>query len=212
MSRLAKLCEILHDIESTTDHLTRRIEFAKEIAKSGPFFTEEMTMHLKWVGNMYTIVVRREALVKDLKREIHRALNVQPEVQKLMSWNVHKHAQPANDNTSIRDCDFAKDIRLIKIGKTYVRVVKYHFDMKKIIPVSPHLQKSLAYNAMKLKEIYSHFKEESGFKHAENDGKKPTLLEPIGKSNSSISVQPESISQTSSVQEHENAHMFGSSM
>jgi len=163
MSRLAKLCEILHDIEATADHLTRGIAFAKELAKSGPFFIEEMTMHLKWVGNMYTIVVRREALVKDLKREIHRALNVQPEVQKLMSWNIRKHAQPATDNTSIQDCDFAKDIRLIKIGQTYVRVVKFHFDLKKIIPVHEHLVRSPAYNAMRLKELYANFKAGSRF-------------------------------------------------
>lgn len=158
MSKLAKLCSILHDIEATTSHLTQGISFAQEIAKSGPILIEEMTMHLKWVGNMYTIVLRREALVKDLKKEIHRALNVQPEVQRIMNWNVQKHAQPANDNTSIQDCDFAKDIRLVKIGQTYVRVVKFHFDIKKIIRVSQHLQKSPTYNKKKLTQIYSNFK------------------------------------------------------
>jgi len=180
MSRLAKLCEILHDIEATADHLTRAIAFAKEIAESGPSFIEEMTMHLKWVGNMYKIVVTREALVKDLKREIHRALNVQPEVQKLMSWNICKHALPASDHTSIRDCDFAKDIRLIKIGHTYVRVIKFHYDRKKIIPVHEHLVRSPAYNAMKLKELYSSYKAGAGFDAPETpqeSGTSSTALE-----------------------------------
>lgn len=52
----------------------------------------------------------------------------------MMNWNVLSHARPANDNTLLRDCDFLKDERLIKIGRTYVRLVKFHFQMEKKLP------------------------------------------------------------------------------
>ena len=135
MSRLSKLCHIIEDIESSTAHLTRGVEFAKKLATSGqPTLVEEMTMHLRWIGNHYTIVVDCDGTVGDLKNEIFKELSIQPQIQRMMNWNVLSHARPANDNTLLRDCDFLKDERLIKIGRTYVRLVKFHFQMEKKLP------------------------------------------------------------------------------
>ena len=46
-------------------------------------FTQEMTMHLRWVGNHYTIVVNSDDTVKDLKIAVFQALRVQPRLQRV---------------------------------------------------------------------------------------------------------------------------------
>ena len=49
VSKLSKLCEILHDIEASTSHLSRGVDYAKRLANSGPVLME-VWLHI-FTGN-----------------------------------------------------------------------------------------------------------------------------------------------------------------